>query len=174
MDCTKDDLLHLFGCCAADPHNRCRADPDISRAHMRWSAYAYHQANHCGANRAMLHASGTEGSLLISVDCIALDSGTLWRIREGLAALPNCAAANVYATHTHAGADTLGLWGPVGVNGKNDAYMEALIQVAIDAAHEAAADPQPGTMRCGWPGRRACSGIHGSPSSGWKSCSSCG
>ena len=54
-------------------------------------------------------------------------SGTVRAIRAGIGDLPGCAAVNVYATHTHAGPDTLVLWGPVGADGKNAAYMEALV-----------------------------------------------
>lgn len=80
------------------------------------------------------------GVLLISVDCIALASDTVAEIRARLAdfcADSGCASVNVTATHTHAGVDTLGLWGPEGVDGKNPDYMENLIQAAVDAAQSA-------------------------------------
>ncbi|MBE5786731.1 MAG: hypothetical protein E7324_04240, partial [Clostridiales bacterium] len=67
--------------------------------------------DYCEA-RALWLDTGREGVLLISVDCIALDSGTVAQIRALLADIPNCAAINICATHTHAGIDTLGLWGP--------------------------------------------------------------
>jgi len=104
--------------------------------------------DYCEARAVWLDAGGV-GVLLIGVDCIALDSGTVRQIREQLADLPNCEAVHVYATHTHAGPDTLGLWGPVGVNGKNDAYMEALIQAAEEAGREAAADRRAGKLQYG-------------------------
>ena len=84
--------------------------------------------------------NGLEGVLLIGIDCVALDSSTVQKIRNALIDLSNCATINVYATHTHAGVDTLGMWGPVGVDGKNDAYMENLIQAAEDAGREAVAN----------------------------------
>ena len=95
----------------------------------------------CEARAVWIDAGG-EGVLLIGVDCVALDSGTVGAIREALAGLPGCLCVNVYATHTHAGPDTLGLWGPVGINGKNAAYMEALKAAAVEAAREAAASPR--------------------------------
>lgn len=104
--------------------------------------------DYCQA-RAVWMDTGSEGILLISVDCVALDSGTVAKIRENLTDLPNCAAINVYATHTHAGIDTLGLWGPVAVNGKNEAYMDALIHAAADAAREAAENRTAGTLYFG-------------------------
>jgi len=104
--------------------------------------------DYCEA-RAVWLDTGEKGVLLIGVDCIALDSGTVGRIRERLADLSNCDAVHVYATHTHAGPDTLGLWGPTGVDGKNDAYMEALIQAAEEAGREAAAGRRAGKLHYG-------------------------
>lgn len=100
--------------------------------------------------RALWLDTGAQGVLIIGVDCIALDSGTVAHIRKALHDLPDCAAIHVYATHTHAGPDTLGLWGPTGINGKNDAYMKALIQAAVEAGRTAAADRRPGTLHYGW------------------------
>ena len=81
-----------------------------------------------------------QGILLLSVDCVALSSDTVSRIREELAdfsARTGCVFVSVTATHTHAGIDTLGLWGPKGVDGKNAAYMENLILAAVQAAESA-------------------------------------
>ncbi|MDO4739106.1 MAG: hypothetical protein Q4A66_00415 [Eubacteriales bacterium] len=102
----------------------------------------------CQARAVWLDAGG-EGVLIIGVDCVALDSGTIGEIRAGLGDIPNCAAVNVYSTHTHAGPDTLGLWGPTGVNGKNDAYMQRLIEAAQQAARQAAANIKEGTLHFG-------------------------
>lgn len=104
--------------------------------------------DYCEA-RAVWLDTGSDGVLLIGIDCIGLDSGIVTQIRSALSDLPNCSAINVYSTHTHAGIDTLGLWGPIGVDGKNDAYMEALISAAVDAAHEAAADRRSGSLYYG-------------------------
>ena len=105
--------------------------------------------DYCEA-RAVWIDNGGAGVLLIGIDCIALDSGVVAEIREGLSGLENCASINVYATHTHAGADTLGLWGPVAVDGKNSAYMENLIEAAIKAGQTAAADRKAGTLHYGY------------------------
>lgn len=99
--------------------------------------------------RAVWMDTGDDGVLLIGVDCVALDSGSVACIRDRLADIPNCAAVHVYATHTHAGPDTLGLWGPTAVDGKNDAYMEALFRAAEEAGREAAAGRVPGTLYYG-------------------------
>lgn len=104
--------------------------------------------DYCEA-RAVWLDTGDEGVLLIGIDCVGLDSGTVGRIRQALADIPNCASINVYSTHTHAGIDTLGLWGPIGVDGKNDAYMDALVKAATEAAREAASSRRGGTLYFG-------------------------
>ena len=104
--------------------------------------------DYCEA-RALWLDTGAEGILLIGIDCVGLDSGTIGTIREALSDLPNCASVNVYSTHTHAGIDTLGLWGPVGVNGKNDEYMASLVQAATEAGREAAANRKAGALYFG-------------------------
>lgn len=104
--------------------------------------------DYCEA-RAVWLDTGAEGILLIGIDCVALDSGTVAQIRSALTDISNCAYIHVYATHTHAGADTLGLWGPVGVNGKNDAYMNRLILAAAEAGRQAASTRRQGTLQFG-------------------------
>ena len=101
----------------------------------------------CQARAAYMDCGG-EGVLLIGIDCIALDSGTVRSIRERLSDIENC-AINVYATHTHAGPDTLGLWGPAGVNGKNEAYMNNLIDAAEQAARQAVSGKKAGVLHFG-------------------------
>ncbi|MBQ3223281.1 MAG: hypothetical protein IJB41_06680, partial [Clostridia bacterium] len=101
----------------------------------------------CQARAAYIDCGG-EGVLLIGIDCIALDSGTVRTIRERLSDIENC-SINVYATHTHAGPDTLGLWGPAGVNGKNEAYMNNLIDAAEQAARQAVSGKKAGVLHFG-------------------------
>ncbi len=126
--------------------------PDVASPQPLYIA-GYNQAweisgvlDHCEARAVWLQAGG-DAVLLIGVDCIALDSETVGRIRDGLAALP--CSVNVFSTHTHAGPDTLGLWGPPAVSGKNDAYMAALIDAAIRAGQDAAANLRSGTLHFG-------------------------
>ena len=99
--------------------------------------------------RAVWIDDGGEGVLIIGIDCIALDGGTVSLIREALSDVPGCQSVNVFATHTHAGPDTLGLWGPVLQNGKNEAYMQALIAAACEAAREAAVQVHPAALYFG-------------------------
>ena len=99
--------------------------------------------------RAVWIDDGGEGVLLIGVDCVALDSGTVEAIRDALKDIPRCQSVNVFATHTHAGPDTLGLWGPILQDGKNGAYMQALLTAAREAAEDAAAQIHPASLRFG-------------------------
>lgn len=103
--------------------------------------------DYCQA-RAVWMDTGNEGVLLIGIDCVALDSGTVAKIRQAVADIP-AASVNVFSTHTHAGADTLGMWGKIGIDGKNDAYMESLQQAAEQAARAAVADRRAGTLHFG-------------------------
>lgn len=99
--------------------------------------------------RALWLDDGTTSLLLIAVDCVGLDSGTVSQIREELSDFcreTGCDSVNVISTHTHAGVDTLGLWGPVAINGKNEDFMQILIRGAVAAAKDAYADRSRGTL----------------------------
>lgn len=99
--------------------------------------------------RALWLDDGTTSTVLIAVDCVGLDSGTVARIRGELSVFcreTGCDSVNVISTHTHAGVDTLGLWGPVAINGKNEDFMQILIRGAVAAAKDAYADRCRGTL----------------------------
>ncbi|MBQ7915325.1 MAG: hypothetical protein IJ315_00880 [Firmicutes bacterium] len=105
------------------------------------------------AAQAVWMDAGADGILLIGVDCIALSSTTVNEIRQRLQPLceeTGCTAINVYSTHDHASVDTLGLWGPTLIDGKNDEFMENLINAAVDAATQAAANRITGTLYYGF------------------------
>jgi len=92
--------------------------------------------------------AGGPGTLLLSVDCIGLGSNSVERIRARLAPLlksERC-LVHVVSTHDHAGADTLGLWGPVGVDGKDPEFMENLFAACEEAAKRALADRRSGRL----------------------------
>lgn len=127
-------------------------DPDseeplyIAGYHNGWEISGV--LDYCEARAVWLDAGG-EGVLLIGVDCVGLDSGSIAVIQKALSDLPGCAAVNVYATHTHAGPDTLGLWAPVGADGKNSAYMQALYKAAEAAGRDAYASRRSGALYYG-------------------------
>lgn len=96
--------------------------------------------------------TGDDGILLIGVDCVGLNSTTVQTIRQRLEQFckeTGCTAVNIYATHTHAGVDSLGLWGPLMVDGKNDEYSANLINAAVAAAKQAYENRTVGTLHIG-------------------------
>ncbi len=96
--------------------------------------------------------TGAGGVLLIGIDCVGLGNDTVQAIRNRLKDFcrkTGCISVNVYATHTHAGIDTLGLWGPAAQDGKNDAFMQNLIDAAVQAAQAAYDDRTEGTLYYG-------------------------
>ena len=96
--------------------------------------------------------TGAGGVLLIGVDCVGLGIDTVNAIRtqlQGFCKQTGCVSVNVYATHTHAGVDTLGLWGPAAMDGKNDAFMQSLIDAAVSAAKQAYDDRSEGVLYFG-------------------------
>ena len=103
------------------------------------------------AKAVWIDTSG-KGILLIGIDCVGVSSGTVARIRDELAVFcrkNGCVSVNVYATHTHAGVDTMGLWGPVAINGKNSDYIDNLVVAAVSAAKEAYCDRSFGELYYG-------------------------
>ena len=104
------------------------------------------------ANAVWIGTAGDSGMLLIGVDCVGLGSDTVDRIRAGLsdfASEVNCAAIAVYATHTHAGIDTLGLWGPYAQQGKNAEFIDNVITAAVAAGKAAYEDRSAGALYYG-------------------------
>lgn len=119
---------------------------EINEDKERRSLYDYAQA------RAVWLDSGEGGVLLIGIDTIALSGSYVRQIREELAELceqENCISVNVYSTHSHALPDTLGLWGPLGIDGKDDSYMEKLVEAAVDAGRQAMENRHTGDLYYG-------------------------
>lgn len=93
--------------------------------------------------------NGATSLLLIAIDCVGLGSDTVAEIRRRLwdfCEETGCDGVNVVASHTHAGVDTLGLWGPMARDGKNPDFMENLKQAAVQAAQLAYADRSEGSL----------------------------
>ena len=87
-----------------------------------------------------------EEVLMISIDCVGLTSKYVEEIRKSLNfKFP----VNVVSTHTHAGVDTMGLWGPVGINGKNEEFMNQLVIAAVTAAKQAYNNKTTGSLTFG-------------------------
>lgn len=71
-----------------------------------------------------------EELLMLSIDCVGLSSSYVNQIRKGIGVSFNI---NIASTHTHAGLDTIGLWGPIANDGKNSAFMDSLVKQSIKA-----------------------------------------
>ncbi len=84
---------------------------------------------------AYLEAGG-EAVLWIAVDCVGLSSKQAEAIKKE-ADLPRNIEIHVVSTHTHAGIDTFGLWGPVAIDGKDQAFSEQLTRKAGETARAA-------------------------------------
>lgn len=83
--------------------------------------------------RAVYISDGETKIILVSVDCVGMSRTDIGRIRAAVSdTVENCGidALHIASTHTHAGIDTLGLWGPIGINGKDDAFMEKVVSCA--------------------------------------------
>ncbi len=96
--------------------------------------------------------TGDGGVLLVGIDSVGVSNKTVENIRDELSGFcreTGCVSVNVYATHTHAGIDTMGLWGPVAVDGKNTDYMTNLVNAAAAAAREAYEDRTEGALYFG-------------------------
>jgi hypothetical protein len=93
--------------------------------------------------------SGRGGIVIAVVDCIGLPRTDVEKIRGLLNSFTEesgCRSINIIATHTHAGADTLGLWGPIGVSGRSPEFMRVLYDGVIGAIGQAYASRQDGRL----------------------------
>lgn len=99
--------------------------------------------------RAVWLDDGKTSIVLIAIDCVGLGSGTVKQIRTQLSDFcreTGCDSVNIISTHTHAGIDTLGLWGPVGMDGKNPDFMQTVVHGAVAAAKAAYEDRSTGAL----------------------------
>lgn len=99
--------------------------------------------------RAAYISDGETNLVVAAVDCVGLSAGSIENIRsriEPLVEKYGLDDVHIASTHTHAGIDTLGLWGPVGVNGKDAEFMEILYDAAAEAIKAACEDARPGRL----------------------------
>lgn len=74
------------------------------------------------------------------IDGIGLMSGEIKEIREKLADITGkngIASINVGSTHAHSGIDTQGLWGNIPKTGRDEAYMDRVVEKVSEAIREA-------------------------------------
>ncbi len=92
--------------------------------------------------RAMVLSDNTTKIVLVSVECIGLLADFIDRVRDRLRALGyKERQIYIFSTHTHAGPDTMGLWGPIlGKSGINWKYQFFLVDTIVEAVKEAEQD----------------------------------
>lgn len=87
--------------------------------------------------------SGRGAVLFISCDCVGILNKDIIKLRSAVKiALGDnyCRSVNIFCTHNHAGIDTMGIWGPLPLSGKDPKYMELIKKQMIKAAKLAVED----------------------------------
>ncbi len=80
------------------------------------------------------------GIFMVSADIVGLTRVEVVKVRDILSAFCNqinCKSLNICATHNHAGFDTVGYWGKLPKTGKNQAYMDKLLNSIADVCKKA-------------------------------------
>ncbi len=93
--------------------------------------------------------SGKGGIVLVSIDNVGMLNKDVNRLRERLrefAMLSGCRSMNIVSTHSHAGIDTMGIWGPLPLSGKNPKYMELVFSQTVKAVKQAYANRKSGKL----------------------------
>ena len=91
--------------------------------------------------------AGMGAVAFVSIDCIGFSRHDVDAVRARMAPWARrvgCREIHFFATHTHAGVDTLGLWGKLPKSGRDKKFIELMVDricAALEAAYE--------TRRCG-------------------------
>ncbi|MBI2424857.1 MAG: alkaline ceramidase [Candidatus Hydrogenedentes bacterium] len=105
--------------------------------------------------KAAYFQNGAEAVSLVSIDCIGLTYPHVQAIRKRASELLGHSKLApkrviVCSTHCHSGPDVVGIWGPeLGVSGRDEAYMEFLVETAAQQVRIAAGKAVPVTARYG-------------------------
>lgn len=88
---------------------------------------------------------------LVALDFVGYRYNHVLNIRKRLEdwCKENNVAVHIIATHNHASLDTIGIWGPPGKTGRDDAYLAWTEEVIADCVKQAAANASPGTLTLG-------------------------
>ncbi len=96
--------------------------------------------------------SGRGGIVLVSIDNVGMLNKDVNKLRARLgefAKLTGCRSINIVSTHNHAGIDTMGIWGPLPLSGKNPKYMELVFSQTVKAVKQAYAKRKNGKLYLG-------------------------
>ena len=84
--------------------------------------------------------SGRGGVVFVSVDSVGLTNYDVNLARENLLHFTRdtgCRSINILSTHNHAGIDTVGMWGPLPISGRNPKFMDILHKGIVDVVTRA-------------------------------------
>lgn len=93
--------------------------------------------------------SGRGAAAFAWIDCIGLMNADIKAIREKLSDITGAGkliSINVGSTHAHSGIDTQGLWGNIPYSGRDEAYIDSLVEKAADAIRTAYNQRTQGTL----------------------------
>ena len=96
--------------------------------------------------------SGKGGIVIVSLDCVGMLNSDVNKLRSRLSEfskLSGCRSINIVCTHNHAGIDTMGIWGPLPLSGKNPKYMELVFSQTVKAVKDAYANRKLGKLYLG-------------------------
>lgn len=93
--------------------------------------------------------SGRGAAAFAWIDAVGVMNADIKDIREKLSDITGdgkLISIDVGSTHAHSAVDTQGLWGNIPKTGRNEEYMEALVQKTADAIREAYNNRSEGTL----------------------------
>lgn len=96
--------------------------------------------------------SGRGGVLFVSVDAVGLLNRDVNAAKASLSIFlkeSGCRSINIMCTHSHAGIDTMGLWGPLPLTGRDPKYMEIVFEGIRTAVNKAYEDRREGSLYLG-------------------------
>ncbi|HOW69497.1 MAG TPA: neutral/alkaline non-lysosomal ceramidase N-terminal domain-containing protein [Phycisphaerae bacterium] len=100
--------------------------------------------------RATVISDGKYTVAIVACDLIGLFREDVLRIRKDVDQLqlkPPIDYVLVSSTHTHAGPDTVGLWGPIGRTGVNAEHLKQVRAACVEVTRHAHAAMRPATLR---------------------------
>lgn len=96
--------------------------------------------------------SGRGAAAFAWIDCVGLLNADIKDIREKLSDITGSGALisiDVGSTHTHSGIDTQGLWGNIPYSGRNQEYIDSIVEKTAAAIREAYNNRTDGTLYYG-------------------------
>jgi len=93
--------------------------------------------------------SGRGGMVFVSLDAVGLlnsDANAIKASLSGFMKQSGCRAIHIFCTHNHAGIDTMGLWGPLPLSGKDPGFMKTVFAATKDAVNRAYEDRRDGDL----------------------------